>query len=320
MSGDALASDQSADSTKDSKEEIGMESTLQDDLSSSSSTSKGISIPRTLTKKQYSSLSNDADKSLYQENDKGEYIFMAENAQELRRAKDRISVKEKEGRDLVKELKAKLDAINEQHEVEEFESAKAKGDIQKLEASYKSRLGIIENKYKKSLEEAQQEAAKHKNDHLRYRRDREIDRLANEIASELAISPFALMPHIKSRLEYRYNEDEGEDQIFVLDEFGNRTHDNPEGLKKTLREDQRLAALIKAVADPDGVDAAAYAVTSGALPTSYVDGKRSSGRPVLGSKKIDLTEFDSSDPTQRKAFAKYLEQKTAARLRKQGRR
>lgn len=306
-----MSTDQVNDVNEDTND-VGKES---NDVSKGSGGSKKggvsprISIPRTLSADDYLSLSAD-DRVLFEKDEGGKYKFMAENAGELRRAKERISAKEKEQREELRELKERMLQLEDsrgggQQDAEALAREKReKAEIERLEQMYKSKLSKKDEELNAKLKEiADREAA-----YVGYRRTREVDRVANEIANELAISPYLMLPHIKSRLGYELVE--GKDHVFVADSSGQRTHETIDDLKKSLKEDKRFAAAIKAYDGDEGLS-----MQDMLVPKNPAVG----GEVSLGSSsaKLDLANLNINDPSQMTSFAKFIEKKTAVNKRKQ---
>lgn len=159
------------------------------------------------------------------------------------------------------------------------EAAKKSGDVEALEASWKTKLQETEDQLKAQLEATQGTI-----------RSLTIEATANRLASELAIqgSAKALLPHVISRLGLEMVE--GKPHVRVLDSQGRPTALTIEDLSKEIAADAALAPII----------ASSRASGGGASGGSRPGG---SGKALKDMSESERIEFYRRDPEGFKAAA-----------------
>ena len=136
-----------------------------------------------ITKEIYDTLPADI-KSEYVESEDGYRLDVAgvEDSGALKRAKDRESQLRKDAEKELRELKEKLDALDN-------EDARKKGDIATLEKAWHSKLEAQKSDYESKLEKSNG-----------FIKRSLVDAKAIEIATKISTKPNLIMPHVKARL------------------------------------------------------------------------------------------------------------------------
>lgn len=178
----------------------------------------------------------DAVKSEYKKGDDGKFHLDVEGIDDhpgvgaLKRAKD---YEKSERQKVVKQLgdlQAQLDALTEERDGI-LKGAIPKGDVEKLENSYKEKLA------KREKELSDQIGALTGNLQTML-----VDNVAQSMASKISKAPELILPHIKARLKAEFNE--GKAVTRVLDKDGNPSAFGIEDLQKEMVANPAFAPII----------------------------------------------------------------------------
>lgn len=156
-----------------------------------------MALKRKITKVEFDAL-DDLFKAEYEEKDGG-YVLDTDDATELRNALER----QKEVGRAEKERADRLQAEKEEAETgrvaAEAETARKKGDVTAIEASWQAKVDLEKNKAKTANEKLQLQL-----------RTLLVDNVAVQLANELSDSPKILLPHIRERI---YTDFEGDEPV-----------------------------------------------------------------------------------------------------------
>jgi hypothetical protein len=236
-----------------------------------------------ITKAEYDALS-DALKAVYKQ-DGDNYLLQADDAAELRTAKDRAVTEANEAKATAARLQKEKDdaeAARVAAETAAREAAARKaGDIQTLETSWQTKMdnAVAAEKARGDRLETQLKAQL-------------VDNVAMSLANEISVSPSLLIPVITKRLQADLT---GEKPLTrVLDATGAPSALNIDDLKKELVANKEFAAIIKGSNASGG----------------GTNGQQTGGGAPAGDKKIkDMTEAERvalhrADPAAYKVRAK----------------
>lgn len=178
----------------------------------------------------------DQIKSEYKKGDDGKFHLDVEgfddhpNAGALKRAKDYEKTARQKAEKQLKEMQDQLASLLEEREGF-LKGAIPKGDVEKLENSYKEKAAKREKELSDQIENMQT----HLNTIL-------VDNVANGLAREISKSPDLIFPHIKGRLKAEYVD--GRPTTRVLDKEGNPSAFEIEDLKKEMVANPIFAPII----------------------------------------------------------------------------
>jgi len=148
----------------------------------------------------------------------------------LKRAKDYEKAERQKVTQQVSDLKAQLDTLTEERD-DILKGAIPKGDVEKLENSYKEKLA------KREKELSDQISALTGNLQTML-----VDNVAQSMAGKISKAPELMMPHIKARLKAEFNE--GKAVTRVLDKDGNPSAFSIEELQKEFVANPSFAPII----------------------------------------------------------------------------
>ena len=175
------------------------------------------------------------DKSLYSPGEDGKYLFTAENAGELRRAKARIS----QDLDVISrerdELKKQLDAIEKTKVQTDFEKTIKTGDAKKIDEEWRAKYAKAEQQFSEKFSQLGANIVREKRASL-------VEKLANELALPEHVHAF------KSVLRERFTvelDDDHNAKVIVYDSKGDTTRDTLDDLTADLKNDNNYKRLLK---------------------------------------------------------------------------
>lgn len=179
---------------------------------------------RKINKEAFDKLS-DAHKEFYEEKS-GSYLLKVEDddADELRRAKDREVQARKDAEKKAKELQEQLDEAT-------GNDAKKRGDIEVLDKSWKEKFEKQKTDYEAKL------ATKDT-----FIRTTLVDSVANSLASKISNAPAVLLPHIKARLTADLDGEQPATKI--LDKDGKVSAMSVEDLEKEFVANKDFSSII----------------------------------------------------------------------------
>ena len=215
-------------------------------------------------------------KAEYKQGDDGKFHLDVEDIDNhpsvgaLKRAKDYEKAERQKAAKSAQELKEQLEALAEERE-NLLKGAIPKGDVDKLEASYKEKLS------KREKELSDQIAGLNSN-----LKTLLVDNVAQSLAAKISDSPDLLLPHIRGRLQAELVD--GKAVTRVLDAEGNPSALTVDELQKELVANPVFAPIIRA----------SKATGGGAK------GGNESGNN--GQKSISRAEFDKLSPEDKRAF------------------
>lgn len=187
-----------------------------------------MTLKRKIDKATFDKLSKDLQAEYVEKDD--EYILDLYGGNDdddngaLRRAKARAVQERKDAEKRAKEAEAKLAELDDN-------DARKSGDIEKLEASWKSKL---------DAQKAESDATINSKD--AFISSTLIDNVANAMAAKISTSPALILPHIKSRLQADLSGDAP--TMKYLDASGNST--TAEALEKEFVDNKDFASIIVA--------------------------------------------------------------------------
>lgn len=148
----------------------------------------------------------------------------------LKRAKDHEKEARKTAEAKLKELSSTMDTLQE--ELDNMRrGAIPKGDVAKLEESWKSKLDKREGELKGQLETTKKALQKLL-----------VDNVAQEIATKLSTAPSVMLPHVRSRLTVE--EVEGEFKTRILDKDGKPSAMSIDDLQKEFTSNKDFAPIL----------------------------------------------------------------------------
>lgn len=178
----------------------------------------------------------DTVKSEYKKGDDGKFHLDVEGIDDhpgvgaLKRAKDYEKSERQKVVKQVSDLQTQLDALTEERDGI-LKGAIPKGDVEKLESSYKEKLA------KREKELSDQIAALTGNLQTML-----VDNVAQTMASRISKSPELILPHIKARLKAEFAD--GKATTRVLDKDGNPSAFGIEDLQKEMVANPAFAPII----------------------------------------------------------------------------
>ena len=193
-----------------------------------------MSIKREISSDEFNKASVE-DKALYSPGEDGKYLFTAENAGELRRAKARISqdldvaIKERD------ELRKQLESIEKTKVQTDFEKTIKTGDAKKIDEEWRAKYSKAEQQFSEKFSKLGQNIIKEKRTSL-------VEKIANEMALPEYAEAF------KSVLRERFTvelDDEHNAKVVVYASDGTSTRDTLDDLTKELKGDNRYKRLLK---------------------------------------------------------------------------
>lgn len=131
----------------------------------------------------------------------------------------------------LKEIQTTLDTLTEERDGL-LKGAIPKGDVDKLENSYKTKLATREKELTGQIEGLSAQL----NEML-------VDNVAHSMASEISTAPKVILPHIKGRLKVEKGED-GKFVTKVLDGEGKPSASTLDDLKKEMIANKDFAAIV----------------------------------------------------------------------------
>lgn len=188
-----------------------------------------MALKRKIDKAAFDKLSKDLQAE-YVEKD-GEYVLDVEGGSDddngaLRRAKDRAVQERKDAEKRAREAEEKLAELDDN-------DARKKGDIEKLEASWKDKHEKQKEEYEAKL------ATKDK-----FISTTLVDSVAQQMASKISTSPALILPHIKARLQADLDGETPSTK--VLDASGNVSAATVADLEKEFVDNKDFASIIVA--------------------------------------------------------------------------
>lgn len=185
-----------------------------------------MALKRKISKETYEKLSDEM-KTIYSASG-SDYVLDAEDAEELKNAKDREKQRAKELQTQIDELQSKLDEIEDSKQKEQ---AKKNGDIAALEKSWKEKA------------DKEREPLVAENNKLRAAAVKSlVDGTAGIIAQEIATVPSLMARAIKDRLTVDFEGDEP--TLRVLGADGKPSALTIEDLKKEFVANKDYSAII----------------------------------------------------------------------------
>lgn len=192
-----------------------------------------MAMKRIITKSEHSALAKHFQAE-YKADESGENFTLDltdyEDPAALKRAKDHERDQGKKARE---ELKAAQDRLAElENEREQMlKGSVPKGDVEKLEASYKAKLA------KRETELTTEMSALRGNLNTML-----VDNVANQLATEISTSPKLILPHIKQRLAAEYAE--GKASTRILDAEGKPSAMTIEDLRKEFLANKDFSTIL----------------------------------------------------------------------------
>lgn len=241
-------------------------------------------IKRELTTEEYNN-APDQDKSLYSQQGES-YVFVAENAGELRRGKARLHddystvVRERD------ELSKKLQEIEKAKDEATHQKVVDTSDVKKLDETWKAKYSKLEAEQSKQISELKTSIVNSKR-----------NAIINELSSTLVLPEYTEV--MKSVLRERVGislDEKKEPQVVVFDDSGKATHDTIKDLTKALKADKRYNRLLKG-SEEKGSGASIKPQNPSSLPPF---GEMSRPEPVneLGKARQQLNNLLNANPTQ----------------------
>lgn len=193
-----------------------------------------MAIQRELTTDEFNAASVE-DKALYSPGEGGKFIFVGENAGELRRAKARISsdldVVSKERN----ELRAQLESYQKAKEQTDHDDKVKTKDVKTIDESWKARVA--------KLEQANAEKVSKLERHIiKSNRDSTITELANSLALPEFVDVFKSV--LRERIGVKLDTDFAPIPV-VYDSAGKETRDTIKELTADIKKDSRYKRLLK---------------------------------------------------------------------------
>lgn len=225
----------------------------------------------------------DGDKKFYTLDVEGAFLY-DEDPGALKRAKDHEKKGRQDAEKKAKDHEGRIEAL--QNEIDEMRRGNIpKGDVEKLEKSWKDKLEGATSKFQAELTSRDRTIQYHL-----------VDNIATRMANEISAAPDLILPHIKNRLSAELQE--GQFVTRVLDKDGKPSALSIEELQKEISQDKRFSLIIK------GSGASGGGASGG--------GKKPSGNGS-GAPVIDLSKpFDWNKATHAEIAAYNKAKKAAA--------
>jgi hypothetical protein len=192
-----------------------------------------MAMKRILTKAEFAKLS-DIMKAEYKADDTGENFTLDltdfEDPGALKRAKDHEKENRKEVEKQLKIATDKLAALEEEREGM-LKGSVPKGDVEKLEKSYKEKLTKRESELLGEMNGLRTNL----NTML-------VDNVANQLAAEISTAPKLMLPHIKARLSPEYSE--GKASTRILDNEGKPSAMTLDDLRKEFLANNDFSSIL----------------------------------------------------------------------------
>lgn len=192
-----------------------------------------MALTRIITEEAHSKLS-DGIKGEYKKQDDGSFVLDIvgyEDPAALKRAKDHERDQAKAARAELKTAREELAALVEERDGL-LSGAIPKGDVSKLEESWKKKLADKERDLTGQISAAQASLQRLL-----------VDNVATTMAAELSATPSVLLPHIKSRLQAERSE-AGEFTTRILDREGKPSALTVKELAEEFRLNKDFASVI----------------------------------------------------------------------------
>lgn len=188
-----------------------------------------MALKTRITKDEHAALP-DALKEHYKESG-GAYVLDSDDANELRRAKDRADEEARIAKEERDRLRGEKEAAEAAARAAEEERVRKSGDVAAIEASWQAKLAAAEAKGKVEADKLRDQIAK-----------LTVDAKAEAIAAEISTVPELIQPLIRARLEA----DLSGDVPFarVLDATGKPSALSLDDLKKEFVANEKYAAII----------------------------------------------------------------------------
>lgn len=190
-----------------------------------------MALKSKLTKAEFDALPKELQEHYKQESGKDTYLLESDGADELRRAKEREEQARKDAETLATKEKERADELQRKLDDESTASARKRGDIEKIEASWKQKVEAAETAGKTAVEKLRGFITKTLGDNV-----------ALTLAQQISTKPNLILPHIKSRIAVDFDGDEPKTR--VLDAAGKPTALTPEDLSKEFVANADFADII----------------------------------------------------------------------------
>lgn len=193
-----------------------------------------MALKKILDQAAYDALSDDMKKE-YKKGEDGKYHLDLEDddAAELKRAKDHEKQRRQEAEEKLRKKEEAEAAAEEKARKEREKAAKAEGDLEALEASWKE-------KHEKDVAEAKAEGQSA----TKALKNIFIDKVARDMAEAISTVPDLLVDKIKARLDLEIHE--GEPITRVLSVDGKPSALSLDDLRKEFVDNKSYSAIIKA--------------------------------------------------------------------------
>ena len=190
-----------------------------------------------ITKEEHEKLP-DALKEHYSENN-GSFLLQADEAEALRRAKERSDTEAAEAKAERDRLKAEKEESDRAKAAAEEDAAKKKGDVAALEASWKTKeeTSVAAERKRTETREAQLKQLLVKD-------------AARALANEISTAPDLILPHIEARLSADLSGDTPLTR--VLDSAGKPSAQSVKDLGDEFVANTKFAAIIKGTGGSGG--------------------------------------------------------------------
>lgn len=179
---------------------------------------------------------NEGHKALYKQGDGGKFYLEIDGVDELpqfqgmRRAKEQERDAHNNVANQLREAKAKIDEL--QNNLDDIHRGNvAKGDVEKLEQSWKDKLARKEAELTTQLTDLQKQV-----------KTLLVDNVAQSLASKISTAPELLLPHITKRLAVET--ENGQLVTRVLDNAGKLSASSLEDLEKEFVTNKTFAPII----------------------------------------------------------------------------
>lgn len=192
-----------------------------------------MALKRIITKDEHAKLP-DAFKAEYKADDKGENFVLDlsdyEDPAALKRAKDHEKTARKTAEDALKAAQDQLTALTDERD-NLLKGAIPKGDVDKLETSYKTKLATREKELSDQItaRESQLQTIL-------------VDGEAIKLASKISTSPEVILPHIRARL--KAEQVEGKFTTRILDGEGKPSAATLADLEKEFLANKAFAPIL----------------------------------------------------------------------------
>ena len=191
-------------------------------------------IPREITTEQFEEASVE-DKAMYEPGEEGKYVFVGQNAGELKRAKERVSSEKNIMSQEVAALKSKVREYESAKEDAEHKKAVAKADSEAVNKKW-------QQKYDRDLAEQKQLLERLQSTVRQQHRQQTIDKEVEQVA----------LPQYKEIVKMLYDkrvdvelDDDNIPTIVVKDEEGKNSLDTIKDLTESLKKDKRYSEILK---------------------------------------------------------------------------